>query len=66
MINEIKLIDFEIHAILLCSFLLGFAMDSFVVVGTTGEGPHLWVLTRSKNEKMLHLLLKKVKEWLED
>ena len=25
-------------------------MDAYIIVGTSGEGPHLWVLTRSKNE----------------
>ena len=46
----------EDHAILLCSLLLGFGLDAYVVCGiyfqiyysgSTGDGPHFWVLTSS-------------------
>jgi centrosomal protein CEP76 len=40
--------DVEDHAILLCNLLLGFGLDAFVAVGISINGPHLWVLTRSK------------------
>lgn len=38
--------DSEDHASLLCSILLGFGMDAYVVVGNSTDGPHAWVLTR--------------------
>eukprot|EP01006_Ploeotia_vitrea_P034444 TRINITY_DN65753_c7_g1_i2.p1 TRINITY_DN65753_c7_g1~~TRINITY_DN65753_c7_g1_i2.p1 ORF type:complete len:530 (+),score=268.68 TRINITY_DN65753_c7_g1_i2:743-2332(+) len=38
--------DLESHALLLCSLLLGFGLDAYVVVGTNHNGPHMWVLTR--------------------
>ncbi|KAL4617007.1 centrosomal protein of 76 kDa [Arapaima gigas] len=38
--------DCEDHATLLCSLLLGFGLDAYVCVGTTGKGvPHAWVMT---------------------
>eukprot|EP00818_Percolomonas_sp_WS_P007327 CAMPEP_0117438002 /NCGR_PEP_ID=MMETSP0759-20121206/1823_1 /TAXON_ID=63605 /ORGANISM="Percolomonas cosmopolitus, Strain WS" /LENGTH=620 /DNA_ID=CAMNT_0005229669 /DNA_START=104 /DNA_END=1963 /DNA_ORIENTATION=- len=39
--------DFENHAILLCSLLLGFGMDAYVCVGTDQKAGRLWVMTRS-------------------
>jgi centrosomal protein CEP76 len=38
--------DCEDHSLLLCCLLLGFGLDAYVCVGTGGEGPHTWVLTR--------------------
>jgi hypothetical protein len=38
--------DAEDHAALLCSMLLGFGMDAYVVLGYSTDGPHAWVLTR--------------------
>ena len=40
--------DCEDHAVLLCSFLLGFGLDAYVCLGASGEGPHAWVITRGK------------------
>ena len=47
--------DYEDHAILLCSLLLGFGLDAYVCVGTVqdqGAGgtirDHVWVITRSR------------------
>lgn len=37
--------DIEMHAVLLCSLLLGFGLDAYVVIGASSDGPHLWVLT---------------------
>lgn len=37
--------DVEDHAMLLCSLLLGFGLDSWICIGTTGEGAHAWVMT---------------------
>lgn len=44
--------DCEDHAVLLCSLLLGFGLDSYVCIGTVidnneNERDHLWVMTRS-------------------
>ncbi len=40
----------EDHAVLLCSALLGFGLDAFVLVGTRADsGPHVWVMTRGAN-----------------
>ena len=38
--------DCEDHAALLCSMLLGFGLDAYVVIGYSTDGPHVWVLTR--------------------
>ena len=38
--------DSEDHSLLLCSLLLGFGLDAYVAVGTAGDEPHVWVLTR--------------------
>lgn len=38
--------DCEDHSTLLCSLLLGFGMDAYVVIGFSSDGPHTWVLTR--------------------
>ena len=36
----------EDHAVLLCSLLLGFGLDSYVCIGTKAKGlAHAWVLT---------------------
>ena len=38
--------DAENHATLLCSLLLGFGLDAYVIVGTKAKGiPHAWVMT---------------------
>ena len=38
--------DVEEHATLLCSLLLGFGLDAYVVVGTKSKGQaHTWVMT---------------------
>ena len=34
------------HATLLCSLLLGFGLDAYVVIGSCTDGAHSWVLTR--------------------
>lgn len=39
--------DAEDHASLLCSMLLGFGLDAYVVIGYSSDGPHTWVLTRA-------------------
>ena len=31
---------------MLCSLLLGFGLDAYVCVGTSGDGPHIWVVSR--------------------
>ena len=33
------------HALLLCSFLLGFGLDAYVTLGTDVDGPTVWVTT---------------------
>jgi len=38
--------DHEDHAVLLCNLLLGFGLDTYVCVGTNGEGSHAWVMQR--------------------
>jgi len=38
--------DSDDHAALLCSMLLGFGLDAYVVIGYSSDGPHSWVLTR--------------------
>ena len=38
--------DVEDHASLLCSMLLGFGLDAYVVVGHSSDGPHVWVMTK--------------------
>jgi centrosomal protein CEP76 len=38
--------DAEDHAVLLCNLLIGYGMDAFVCLGTSGDGSHAWVLTR--------------------
>jgi len=40
--------DSEDHAVLLCGLLLGFCLDAYVCVGSSGEGPHTWVMTRGE------------------
>lgn len=40
--------DVEDHSILLCNLLLGFGLDAYVAVGISINGPHVWVITRSK------------------
>lgn len=40
--------DYEDHAHLLCSLLMGFGMDAFVVSGSSSEGGHAWVVTLGK------------------
>jgi centrosomal protein CEP76 len=42
--------DTEDHSVLLCNLLLGFGLDAYVAVGASLNGPHIWVLTRSKIE----------------
>lgn len=38
--------DVEEHAALLCSLLLGFGLDAYVVIGTKSKGQaHTWVMT---------------------
>ena len=37
--------DVEDHAILLCSLLLGFGLNAYIVLGTDGAGAHVWVMT---------------------
>jgi centrosomal protein CEP76 len=44
--------DCEDHAVLLASLLLGFGLDAYVCVGTSGEGPHAWVFTRGGEKPM--------------
>lgn len=49
--------DVEDHAMLLCSLLLGFGLDAWICIGTTGEGAHAWVMTinneaESKSSKL--------------
>jgi len=36
------------HALLLCCLLLGFGFNAYVVIGTSEENPHMWVLTQDK------------------
>lgn len=40
--------DVEDHAVLLCNILLGFGLDAYVAIGISVNGPHVWVITRSK------------------
>ena len=40
--------DIEDHSTLLCNLLLGFGLDAYVAVGFSINGPHVWVVTRSK------------------
>ena len=52
--------DVEDHATLLCSLLLGFGLDAYICIGTSGDGPHIWVMTRIfKDESKTY----KVKYW---
>ena len=37
--------DCEEHAVLLAGLLLGFGLDAYVCLGSSGEGPHAWVVT---------------------
>ena len=39
--------DVEEHATLLCSLLLGFGLDAYVVTGTDERGAHTWVMSRA-------------------
>eukprot|EP00758_Cryptobia_borreli_P001981 Tbor_TRINITY_DN2687_c0_g1::TRINITY_DN2687_c0_g1_i1::g.17892::m.17892/K16457/CEP76; centrosomal protein CEP76 len=36
------------HATLLCSLLLGFALDAYCVIGAAGGKLHMWVVTRTR------------------
>jgi centrosomal protein CEP76 len=38
--------DFEDHCLLLCSLLLGFHLEAYVVIGASTDGAHGWVMTR--------------------
>ena len=40
--------DVEDHSVLLCNLLLGFGLDAYVACGISINGPHIWVITRSK------------------
>lgn len=42
--------DVEDHSTLLCSLLLGFGLDAYICVGNSGDGPHLWVMSRIFND----------------
>lgn len=43
--------DVEEHAVLLCSLLLGFGLDAYVVIGTKSKGQaHTWVMTLGAEE----------------
>ena len=45
------------HAVLLCCLFLGFGLDAYVCIGTSLDGPHVWVLTRNiKNDKLCDLI----------
>jgi centrosomal protein CEP76 len=46
----IKKGDVEDHSTLLCNLLLGFGLDAYIALGSSLNGPHVWVLTRSKLE----------------
>lgn len=43
--------DIEDHCTLLCSLLLGFGYNSYVVLGSNLVGFHAWVLTIEKSLK---------------
>lgn len=45
--------DYEDHANLLCSLLLGFGLDAYVIIGASSDGPHNWVLTRIINGRKI-------------
>ncbi len=32
----------------MCNLLLGFGLDAYIAIGMSINGPHIWVLTRSK------------------
>lgn len=38
--------DCEDHALLLCGLLIGYGIDAYVCLGSSGDGPHAWVLSR--------------------
>lgn len=42
--------DCEDHAVLLAGLLLGWGLDAYVCIGTSGEGPHAWVLTKGTRD----------------
>lgn len=42
--------DVEDHSTLLCNLLLGFGLDAYIAIGLSINGPHVWVVTRSKLE----------------
>ena len=48
--------DSSDHSILLCSLLLGFGIDAYVCIGTTNEGPHCWVLSRTLRSSQLFIV----------
>lgn len=44
----------EDHANLLCSFLLGFGLKSYVALGHSSRGEHAWVITEdTKNGSLI-------------
>lgn len=46
------------HAALLCSLLLGFGLDAYLLVGSCTDGAHCWVLVRTM-EKVISFHLRK-------
>lgn len=44
--------DSEEHSVMLAGLLLGFGLDAYVAIGSSGEGPHAWVVTRSDDRVM--------------
>ena len=42
--------DVEEHATLLCSLLLGFGLDAYVVTGTDERGAHTWVMSKAGDD----------------
>ncbi|CEO94544.1 hypothetical protein PBRA_000329, partial [Plasmodiophora brassicae] len=45
--------DVEDHCALLCSLLLGFGLDAYVVCGKKHDGPHTWVMTRESKTRAM-------------
>ena len=52
--------DIEDHCTLLCSFLLGFGLDAYIVIGNYKEDRRIWILTR---ETMISSPLKIIYYW---
>lgn len=50
------------HSLLLCSLLLGFGYDAYVCIGTSSDGPHAWVFTRSE-VKVKNIYKKRWRIW---